>query len=215
MTQKVFLLFVFVCLVAVGCAPYSTEMVATGGATQVSDLGFKIPKNSQGNTAEQQNIIDRLKVTTDPTKVLWIHLMTAEGRILQRLSVTRKVTSSGKRLEPVTAASRAYQADYYPQFRGADGKWYATSEFMQPDGTYGSSDSYIFWFDTLHRYHQWGTQGMGLYLLTDYPIDIQNPMDLVTGMYNMNRVAFEWQKTQEQILCKQEGRTWMKEGECK
>lgn len=44
-------------------------MAATGGATRITDLGFTIPKDAQGRTAEQKNIVGRLKVTTDPTKV--------------------------------------------------------------------------------------------------------------------------------------------------
>ena len=71
---------------------------------------------------------------------------------------------------------------------------------MQPYVTFGQSDNYIFWFDPQLRYHQWGTAGGLGYLLTDYPIDLRNPQDLITGLYNMDKVAYEWQKLQEKQM---------------
>ena len=196
---------VLLCMVFVfsGCNPQ--PLTATGGASQVTDLGFRMPKNSQGNTVEQQNILDRIKVTTDPTKVLWIHLISLDGKIIQRMPVARKVTSSGKRLEPITAIGAETGA---PSFKGSNDYTYYTNEFMQPDGTFGSSDPYIFWFDPMHRYHQWGTAGGLGYLLTDYPIDLRNPQDLISGMYNADKDAAAWQKLQEESLCKQEGKSY-------
>lgn len=195
------------------CAP--TIQVGTGGASQVQDLGFTIPMNAKDHTVEQQNIIDRIKVTTDPTKVLWIHLLSLDGRIILRTPVSHKVTSSGKRLEPVQAAA---SDGYFPQVHVADtdgvSHTYYTSELIQPDGTFGSSDPYIFWFDPMHRYFQWGTAGGLGYLLTDFPIDLTDPQDLVTGMYNADLAAYQWQLTQEAKMCVVEGKTYT-DGVCK
>ena len=203
-------------LALTACDVPAVPQEGTGGATQIEDLGFKIPKNAQGNTTEQQNVIDRLKVTTDPTKVLWIHLIALDGKIIQRMPVAHKVTSSGKRLEPVTAASSAEYGYNYPVVRGGNGTDYETAELIQPDGTFGSSDNYIFWFDPQHRYHQWGTAGGLGYLLTDYPIDLTNPQDLVTGMFNADLAAYEWQKLQEAQMCLTEGKSYdMEKGICK
>lgn len=174
--------------------------VATGGAKQVVAI-FDVPKNSQGNTVEQQNIIDRQKVTTDPGKVLWIHLISLDGKIIKRMPVKNKVTSSGKRLEP-THAVNANEA--YPDV--AKDNWAETDELIQVDGTFGESDPYIFWFDPMGRYHQWGTAGGLGYLLTDYPIDLQNPMDEITGLYNVHKAAADWQAQQEAILRQKEGK---------
>lgn len=170
------------------------------GATQVKEFD-KVPKNSKGNTVEQQNILDRIKVTTDPTKVLWIHLIALDGKIVKRMPVHAKVTSSGKRLEPTQASSSNQYGSDYPRYNG-----FETNEFIQPDGTFGSSDSYIFWFDPMHRYHQWGTAGGLGYLLTDYPIDLENPMNAITGMYNMSEAAYKWQQLQEKQLRTAEGK---------
>jgi len=56
----------------------------------------------------------------------------------------------------------------------------------------------------MRRYHQWGTAGGLGYLLTDYPIDLQNPIDEITGLYNLHKAAYEWQKTEEAKLRKAE-----------
>lgn len=182
-------------------ACYSNQQVAPGGATQVTNLP-KVPRNRNGLTVEQQMIQDRIDVTNDPTKVMWIHLISLDGKIIKRMPVAHKITSSGKRLVPVQAAEAG---NGLPSFKGADGTIYYTAEFLQPDGTFGKSDDYVFWFDPQHRYHQWGTAGGLGYLLTDYPIDLTNQQDLITGMYNTDKAAYEWQKLQEALLCKQEG----------
>jgi hypothetical protein len=145
---------------------------------------------------EQQNILDRIAVTSDFGRIMWIHTISLDGKIIFRQAVRNKITSSGKRLEPVEAAGFASGGNGIsypiPEYKG-----YGTKEFIQPDGTFGNSDPYIFWFDPQGRYHQWGTAGGLGYLLTDYPIDLKNPIDEVTGMYNMNQAAYNWQKTQE------------------
>jgi len=40
---------------------------------------------------------------------------------------------------------------------------------------------------------------------TDYPLDLTNPMDEVTGLYNVHKAALEWQKQEEAKLRQQEG----------
>lgn len=172
---------------------------SASGAEQVTDLP-QIPKNSQGRTVEQQNIWDRVKVTTDPTKVMWIHLIALDGNIIRRMPVRSKTTSSGKRLEPKQAADAN---GFYPnatQKFSRPSSLIKTDEIMQADGTYGDSDQYVYWFDPMGRYHQWGTAGGLGYLLTDYPIDLVNPSDKITGLYNMDKAAREWQNLQEQKL---------------
>ena len=50
------------------------------------------------------------------------------------------------------------------------------------------------------RYHQWGTAGGLGYLLTDYPIDLENPVDKITGLYKVQEAAAKWQAEQEAKL---------------
>lgn len=85
-------------LSADSCDTPNQRQESRSGASEVKNI-FQVPKNSKGNTVEQQNIYDRLAVTTDPTKVMWIHLIALDGKIIRRMPVRNKVTSSGKRLE--------------------------------------------------------------------------------------------------------------------
>lgn len=173
--------------------------VSSSGAKQVTNLP-QIKSNSRGNTVEQQNVWDRTAVTTDPTKVMWIHLIALNGDIIRRMPVRSKTTSSGKSLEPKHATDAGGIYPDAPTLRpGRTGAW-KTDEFMQSDGTYGDSDNYIYWFDPMSRYHQWGTAGGLGYLLTDYPIDLKNPSDAITGLYNTDKAAYEWQELQEKKL---------------
>ena len=200
MKRIVWVVLMFFALFAVGCSGPSgpAEQTARSGAKQVSAL-YKAPVNSEGRTAEQQNIWDRDRVTSDFTKVMWIHLIALDGKIVRRMPVRWKVTSSGKRLEPTEAMGFAGDNLRYhiPIYNG-----YGTKEFIQKDGTFGSSDPYIFWFDPQGRYHQYGTAGGIGYLVTDYPIDLANPVDEITGMYNMSKAAHDWQVQQEAELTK-------------
>lgn len=157
---------------------------------------YEVKKNSEGRTLEQQRIYDRIRVTTDPTKVMWIQLIALDGHIVSRMAVSGKITSSGKRLEPVTADGGG--GDFkraLPSYSG-----YFTEELIQPDGTYGSSDNYVYWFDPMGRYHQLGTAGGLGYLLTDYPIDLVDPIDKITGLYRAEEASARWQAEQEARL---------------
>lgn len=176
-----------------GCGEPQKSM---SGAAQVTSVP-KVPKNAKGNTVEQQNIIDRMAVTTDPTKVLWIHLIALDGKIIKRMPVRNKITSSGKRVEAKHAVG---DSSYYP----AAGNGFRTDELIQIDGTYGDSDPYIYWFDPMGRYHQWGTAGGLGYLTTDYPIDLADPIDQITGLYKVHEAAAKWQAEQEADLRKKE-----------
>ncbi|MDO8510013.1 MAG: hypothetical protein Q7S15_00070 [bacterium] len=184
-----------------GCEEASNQQSASG-AMQAKVIS--VPLNSKGQTCEQQNVQDRIRITTDPTKVMWIHMIALDGKIVRRMPVRNKVTSSGKRLEPSKAAGTyisSSTSSSLPRYN----EW-TTDELLGPDGTYGGSDNYIYWFDPMGRYHQWGTAGGLGYLVTDYPIDLENPMDQITGLYNANQAATAWQKQQEVELKKQEGK---------
>lgn len=192
---------VLAAFILVACdLPPKQKQVSSSGAEQV--YSGKVAKNSRGRTVEQQSIDDRIKVTTDPTKIMWIHLIALDGKIVKRMAVRNKVTSSGKRLEPTHAVSNPNSGSTPPKA----GDWYFTDELIQPDGTYGHSDPYIFWFDPVGRYHQWGTAGGLGYLLTDYPIDLEDQIDKMTGLYKANAAAAAWQAQEETKLRSAEGK---------
>jgi hypothetical protein len=172
----------------------STQQHSQSGATSVNVASqFKIPTNGTGNTIEQQNILDRQQITNDHTKIMWIHLVDMNGRIYLRTPVRGKVTSSGKRLEPSSVAAGMANGQgvdmYYGTLTPEGGR---TTERLQIDGTYGSSDSYIFWFDPRGHYFQ---KGDG-YIMSDMPINVKEPVNEITGLYNLDAAAKEWQDSQ-------------------
>lgn len=177
-----------------GCLEDQNQVSQSGAQQAKPSI---VPLNSKGVTCEQQNIDQRIQVTSNPTKVMWIHLISLNGEIIKRMPVRNKVTSSSKRLEPNTTTGLYVSSatNTMPRF----GDW-TTSELIGPDGTYGSSDPYIYWFDPMNRYHQWGTAGGMGYLLTDYPIDLENPIDKITGLYQVQAAAARWQSEQEAKL---------------
>ena len=145
-----------------------------------------------------QNIQDRISTTTQIGKIMWIHLMDSTGDITKRFPVRNKTTSSGKRLEPTQTSGQTPPAGTNkPTYNG-----WMVEDLIQPDGTYGSSGDYQYWFDPMGRYHQIGSAGMTTYLLTDYPINLEDPIDKITGLYNLNVEAQKWAQSQEQKLTK-------------
>ena len=180
--------------------PATPPQQASSGAKTVN-VGnqFHIPTNAEGNTTEQQNIIDQKKVTSDPTKILWMHLVDMNGRMYMRTPVRCKITSSGKRLEPTSCVAGITNGEGIDSYYGArTPTGQHTTELIQIDGTYGGSDQYVYWFSPMGNYFQ---KGDG-YILSDMPIDIKNPVDEITGLYRANEAAAAWQKEQEAKLKK-------------
>jgi hypothetical protein len=75
------------------------------------------------------------------------------GQALIYSTVRGKVTSSGKRLTPtsvVVGASGDFRRNGFDSGLGNT----VTGEVLQDDGSYGSSNEYVFWWDSKGVYHQ-------------------------------------------------------------
>jgi hypothetical protein len=178
--------------------PAPVQQASSGAKTMNIAHEFQIPTNAEGNTSEQQNILDQKKVTSDPTRILWMHLVDMNGRMYLRTPVRCKITSSGKRLEPTSCAAGLNGGQYDTWYGAPAPHGLRTTELIQIDGTYGSSDPYVYWFDPMGNYFQ---KGDG-YILSTMPIDIKNPIDEITGLYRANEAADKWAKEQEAKLKK-------------
>ena len=176
--------------------PPAPQTSSSGAQTVNIGKQFKEPTNAQGNTVEQQQIMDRIKITSDPTRIMWLHRLSFDGKIVSRTPVRGKVTSSTKRLEPISVAAGVAGGEYHQPYGVEIPGGHLTTELIQADGTYGNSDAYIFWFDPSGHYFQLGSN----YLLSDMPIDLDNPLDKITGQYNVMQAAADWQKQQEAKL---------------
>lgn len=117
------------------------------------------------SSIEQQNINNRLQIMNKPSTTLFFYGLSETGTIIFRSTVKGKVTSSGKRLEPIQGN------DYngWCQSRNANGD--CSNELLQADGTFGNSDEYVYWFDFEDNYYQWN----GAYILTTKALSIPTP----------------------------------------
>lgn len=94
--------------------------------------------------AEIENIQSRLKLTSSPGTLGYVLLINESGQPITYVAVKGKITSSSKRLTN-------------PEFGPSD------------EGTYGSSDPYIYFWSTSGQYYQWN----GKYLYSDKPFRLR------------------------------------------
>ena len=147
---------------------------------QNSDSGVKkattiVKTNPDGQTVEQQNIIERLKRDNDIGSVKHLYVISSyTGDVLQYSTVKGKVTSGGKRLSPKTVSGgRGGLAGIDYNIVNIGGVNYITDEVLDDGGAYGDSGNYLFWFDTQGNYHQYYPSG-GTYLeICDKPLRVK------------------------------------------
>ena len=142
-----------------GAGPSVAQERATG--IQQADPVYRVQ-----HKIERDNIQRRLALFDDQALVSWIYCLADNGQVVFYGPVLGKVTSSGKRLEPKEMAGCAGDFCNRDEAFSFDGQW--VSERMQADGTFGDSDSYVYWFDPDSNYYQWS----GDYFLTSMPIKI-------------------------------------------
>lgn len=118
--------------------------------------------------AEIDNIKRRLELTSNPGQIGFIILLNDAGQPILYESVVGKVTSSGKRLTP---PKKLWNVD--------KGEWSGTEVNDAPsdEGTWGSSNPYIFYWNTSGDYRQWS----GAYLYSDKPFRL-NVVPLVVNI---------------------------------
>ena len=115
--------------------------------------------------AEIDNIKKRLQLTSDPALMGYVVLFNDMGQPILYTTVKGKITSGSKRLTlpfQETALSRSGVGEV------------SSSEFTDEpsdEGTWGSSNPYIFFFTTNGQYIQWS----GTYLYSDKPFRMDTP----------------------------------------
>ena len=114
--------------------------------------------------AEIENIKKRLQLTSDPGLTGFVLLMNEAGQPIMYTGVTGKITSGGKRL---TAPIQSWNHNYKGS-KGAGLSGYDTGTLgpaPSDEGTWGSSNPYIYFWSTSGQYIQWN----GKYLYSDKP----------------------------------------------
>ena len=147
----------------VGCDEISTSNSGVQKADVVVGTG------ADGLTVEQRNVKERILIDNKIGSIKHLYVISAySGQCLIYSTVKGKVTSSGKRLTPSSVSG---EYGFLVQF-GNDQEY--TNEVLQDDGTYGSSNEYIYWWDTKGIYHQHYVQGGQIVHVSDQPMPVKS-----------------------------------------
>ena len=151
----------------VGCGEFG-EVVSDTGIKKATAI---VRTQSDGLTVEQQNIKARVEGENLPGQIKHLCVQSSyTGKIVFYSSVRGKVTSSGKRLTPYTVESAGTASDGFPL---SIGSWRGTTlEVLQDDGTYGHSVDYLYWWDTVGKYHQLYPTGGIVIHISDQPLPL-------------------------------------------
>ena len=143
-------------------------------ASGVKKATVTVQTDQNGNTVEQKNISERLKMDNAIGSIKHLYVISPySGQVLIYSTVRGKITSSGKRLTPVTvAASDSQSYGGIPVNIGGVTRY--TSEVLQDDGTYGSSSEYIYWWDVRGVYHQHLITGGQIIHVSDQPQSVKS-----------------------------------------
>lgn len=164
-------------LLAVSCVD-AEPPPQPSAASGVRQAQATVTKGSDGLTAEQRNIRDRLAEDNKPGAIKHLYVISAySGQVILYSTVRGKVTSGGKRLTPTTVAAIDGQHVYewhngFPVDFGGTVK--ATAEVLQDDGSYGSSMDYLYWWDQQGRYHQHYVSGGQILHIASEPIAVKS-----------------------------------------
>ena len=111
---------------------------------------------------ERVNIKKRLELFEDENKVSYIYLV-SYGKVMAFYPLKGKISSGSKRLTTNQKLVDNRHGSYdYSQY---------VVESPSLDGTYGSSDQYIYFWTTDGTYIQWN----GEYMLADKPLKLMTP----------------------------------------
>lgn len=138
------------------CGPENTATPTSNKQSQSQKAAEAAGSISYTENAEIDNIKRRLELTSNPGQIGFILLLNEMGQPIMYSGVKGKITSSSKRL---TSPIQYYDVD--------KGEWSGTELNQSPsdEGTWGSSDPYVYFWTTDGQYVQWN----GKYLYSDKP----------------------------------------------
>ena len=180
MKKSIYGIFVFMSVLMLmsnsGCdtSSHSDQTVSKSG---VREKVISVKTDENGNTIEQKNIAERYRRDNDFGAIKHLYIISAySGQVILYSTVKGKVTSSGKRLTPITVIDNGGQ--YIDNSYGFDvnigGHQCRTTEVLQDDGTYGSSIEYLYWFDSKDVYHQQYVTGGMIIHISDQPLAVKS-----------------------------------------
>lgn len=163
-------LFVFSLCLLMGaqnsCQPEPVSTSGVGKATATVRTG------ADGLTTEQRNIKKRLEQDNKPGAIQHLYVISSySGQVLIYSTVQGKITSSGKRLTPSHLEG---QTSLPTVDASQPAGYYFTDEMIGDDGTYGSSEPYLYWYDSKGIYHQHYVSGGQIIHVSDQPLAVKS-----------------------------------------
>lgn len=122
-----------------------------------------------------------LKQVNDPNNIQFIYLFDYQGHVIFRGTVMGKAVSATKSTEPYERTI-VEQGTVSAEDEGAKkfaGYIPGTPQLMNPSGMFGHDTPGVIWLDPEGKYHEWHN---GPYLVTSYPIKIQEPIISFTNI---------------------------------
>lgn len=163
-------LFPVLALALFGC---DVQPLPSSPGSGVKKQYAEVSIGSDGLTAEQRNVRDRLVEDNKPGAIKHLYVISAySGQVLIYSTVRGKVTSSGKRLSPTSVAVADGKFVSLPGFETGIGGT-VTGEVLQDDGTYGTSVEYVYWWDSKGVYHQHYVDGGQIVHVSSQPLAVK------------------------------------------
>lgn len=171
--KRIFVIF----LVMLGIVSCEKPLSPTGANLKIKKASTTITTNVPSHTIEQENIIEHHRRDNLPGSTKHLYVISAEsGQVIIYSTVIGKVTSSGKRLTPLTVNNDIVHNAPTSTYRRVVIKntSYVTDEVIQDDETFGSSIEYLYWFDSKGTYHQHYKGGNEILHISDQPLAVKN-----------------------------------------
>jgi len=119
---------------------------------------YPLKEMKAGGWLERQNLRERLIRYSDPSKLSYIYLFSAQGQLMANYTVKGKVSNTSSQLTTSETVN-----DYC-----GSGECKIATPAPMDDGTWGPSEDAIFFFTPEGVMIQWNS----LYVLSDSPLDL-------------------------------------------
>jgi len=155
-----------------GCSPAEETAQGKSQATTeeyssaaVKAVPYPLEEMKAGGWLERQNLRERLIRYSDPSKLSYIYLFSAQGQLMANYTVKGKVSNTSSQLTTSETVN-----DYC-----GSGECKIATPAPMDDGTWGPSEDAIFFFTPEGVMIQWNS----LYVLSDSPLDLTTQPVLV------------------------------------
>ncbi len=119
--------------------------------------------------------MERIKRDNMPGSIKHLYIISSySGQVIIYSTVSGKITSGNKRLNPATVSGSSSVNSYGFRIDFPGTTDYYTDEVLGDDGAYGSSGDYVYWFDAKGVYHQHYVTGGQIIHVSDQPLAVKN-----------------------------------------